>query len=100
MNVKRQIEVGKDYSRGLASAALLKAPAIHATRYTISATLRDAVPPGHVWWTDISNMRPPDYDGHVYSRLFAEERTGCATTFYSARKDAATLIDQLGEMVS
>jgi hypothetical protein len=37
--------------------------------------LRDTMPPGHVWWTDVSNMRPPDFDGNVYSRLFAEERT-------------------------
>jgi hypothetical protein len=58
--LKRQIEADKDYSRGLASAALLKTPAIHATRYTVSATLRDTVPPGYIWWTDNSNMRPPD----------------------------------------
>ena len=98
--LKRQIEPGKDYSRGLAAGALLKAPAIHASRYTYSMTLRDAVPHGHVWWTDVSNQRPPDFDGNVYSRLFAEERTGCAHTFYSARKDAATLIEHIGDMVT
>ena len=98
--IKRLLEPGKDYSRGLASAALLKAPAIHASRYTISVALRDSVPHGHIWWTDVSNARPPDFDGHVYSRLFAEERTGCATTFYSSRKDAATLLEQMDEMVT
>ena len=98
--LKRDVVAGKDYSRGLATAALLKTPAIHASRYTISMTLRDTMPPGHVWWTDVSNMRPPDFDGNVLSRLFAEERTGCAATFYATRKDTATLIDQMGEMVS
>ena len=63
-------------------------------------TLRDTVPHGYVWWTDVSNQRPPDFDGHVYSRLFAEERTGCAHTYYSSRKDAVTLIEHIGEMVT
>ena len=47
--IARQLVPGKDYSRGLAPAALLKAPAIHASRYTISVALRDAVPHGHIW---------------------------------------------------
>jgi hypothetical protein len=98
--LKRGIEPGKDYSRNLVSAALLKTPAIHATRYTYSATLGESVPPGCVYWTDVSNVLPPDFDGSIVSRLFAEERTGGATTFYSPRKDAATLIEQLGELVT
>ena len=89
---------GTDYSQGEAPAALLKAPPIHASRYTMSIALREATPPGHVWWTDLSNTRPPDFEGHTVSRLFAEERTSYAKTFYAARKDSATLIGHLDEL--
>ena len=79
-----------DFSQGYA-AGLMKAPPVHAARHEISQRIRDATPPGHVWWTDVSNQRPPDFDGNSYSRVFADERTQGAVTFYSARKDAATL---------
>ena len=88
---------GTDYSQGYASN-IMKAPPIHATRYTLSSSIRDAMPPGHVWWTDVSNTRPPDFQGHTYSRLFAEERTSFAVTLYSSRKDSSTLVSQLEEM--
>ena len=32
----------------------------YADHYEISKTIRDAKPPGHVWWTDISNQQPAD----------------------------------------
>ena len=86
-----------DYSQGYASN-IMKAPPIHATRYTLSAAIRDAMPPGHVWWTDVSNARPPDFQGNTYSRLFAEERTSYALTLYAPRKDSATLVAQLDEL--
>ena len=38
---------GTDYSQGYASN-IMKAPPIHATRYTLSFAIRDAMPPGHV----------------------------------------------------
>ena len=63
------------------SAGLLKAPPIHATRHLISQAIRDASRPGHVWWMDLSNLRPADFDGNTYSRLFADERTQAAVTF-------------------
>jgi hypothetical protein len=88
---------GTDYSQGYASN-IMKAPPIHATRYTLSSAIRDAMPPGHVWWTDVSNMRPPDFQGNTYSRLFAEERTSYAVTTYSSRKDSGTLVSQLEEL--
>ena len=98
--LKRGIEPGKDYSRNLVLAALLKTPAIHATRYTYSATLRESVPPGCVYWTDVSNVLPPDFDGSIVSRLFAEERTSYAITFYAARKDTATLVEHIQQLSS
>ena len=76
----------------------LKAPPIHATRCTISMAIRDASPPGHVWWTDNSNSHPPDFQGNTCSRIFADERTSAAATFYAARKDSATFIQHLEEM--
>ena len=93
-----KVDADTDYSQGYASAAILKAPPIHAARYEISMAIRDATPPGSVWWTDISNVRPADFDGNVVSRLFAEERTGYAITYYSQRKDSATLVEQLREL--
>jgi hypothetical protein len=84
-----------DYGRGFDTAALMKAPPIHAARCRLSTMIRDYTAPGHVWWTDISNAHPEDFAGHTYSRLFAEERTGHASTYYSCRKDAASLIESL-----
>ena len=96
--LQTRIDNDADYSQGYASAATLKAPPIHATRYTLSTALRDAMPHGHVWWTDISNTHPPDFAGHTLSRLFAEERTNYALTFYSSRKDSRTLIEHIKEL--
>ena len=95
-----KVDAGTDYSQGYAPAAILKAPPIHAARYEISMAIRDATPPGSVWWTDVSNVRPEDFDGNVVSRLFAEERTGYAITYYSPRKDTATLVDQIAGLAS
>ena len=49
-----------DYSQGYATASTLKAPPFHASRYRLSVGIRDVMPHGHVWWTDISNAHPPD----------------------------------------
>ncbi len=56
------------------------------------------MPPGHMWWTDISNQRPPDWEGNTYSRLFSEGRSHGAAKFYSPRKDSSTLIDHFDRM--
>jgi len=42
--------------------------------------IRDTTPPGFVWYTDVSLQRPADFNGDCYSRLFAEEHYGFATT--------------------
>ena len=86
-----------DLGQGIA-AGIMKAPPIHASRHGISRAIRDAVPPGHVWWADLSNQHPPDFAGNTYRRLFSEERCMVAKTFYSKTKDSATLIAQLDEM--
>ena len=91
---------GTDYSQGYLHAALLKAPPVHSARDASSSAFRDAAPPGSIWWTDISNTRPEDFDGNVVSRLFSEERTGYAITYYSARKDSATLVEQIAELAT
>jgi hypothetical protein len=70
-DLSKHIVPGTDYSKGYAFAALLKAPAIHGSRCTLSAALNAAMPHGSVWWTDISNLRPEDFDGCTYSRLFS-----------------------------
>ena len=85
------------FDQGLAMGTL-KAPPIHAARCTISMAIRDAVPPGHVWWTDNSNTHPPDFAGNTYSRLFADERTSAAVTFYASRKDSTTFVQHLEEL--
>jgi len=91
---------GTDYSQGYVGASLLKAPPVHSARDELSAAFREAAPPGSIWWTDVSNTRPEDFDGNVVSRLFSEERTGYAITYYSPRKDSATLVEQIAELAS
>lgn len=56
-SLQLQLEPGKDYTRRLALAALLKTPMINESRYTIFVYLRDAVPHGHIWLTDAGNVR-------------------------------------------
>ena len=85
------------FAQGLASG-VMKAPPVHARRHSISRAIREAVPPGHVWFTDISNQREADFRGHTYSRVFADEGTHTAYTCYASRKDAATLLEHLDEM--
>ena len=76
----------------------MKAPPVHARRHSISRAIREAVPPGHVWFTDVSNQRERDFEGNTYSRVIACERTQAAQTFYASRKDSATLLAHLDEM--
>jgi len=95
-----QMVAGTDYSQGYLPASQLKAPPVHAARDVTSAAFRDAAPPGSIWWTDVSNTRPEDFEGNVVSRLFSEERTGYAITYYSARKDSATLVEQIAELAA
>ena len=70
-------------------------PNIYHSRPPLSIAIKDHMPPGSVWYTDISLQRPPDHQGHRYSRLFAEEHFGYASTYYSANKDSDTLTLQL-----
>jgi hypothetical protein len=86
-----------DFSQGLHYLGAGRRPPAHHQRHVIAATLRNYMPPGHVWWTDISLQRLPDFAGNTFSRLFAEENTTFACTYYSARKDSSTLIAQLDE---
>jgi hypothetical protein len=72
-------------------------PSIFHSRPPLSVAIRNYMPPGSVWFTDISLQRPPDHQGHCYSRLFAEEHCGYASTYYSASKDSDTLTRQLDE---
>lgn len=91
---------GTDYSQGCLPVASLKAPPVHAARDKVSAAFHDSASPGSIWWTDISNTHPEDFDGNVVSRVFSEERTGYAITYYSARKDSATLVEQIAELAT
>ena len=93
----KNVDDDMEFCQG-AAAGLLKAPPIHAARHELSQRVRDASPPGHVWWTDLSNAHPADFEGHTYSRVFAEERTSVAMTFYTASKSAASLITHLDAM--
>jgi len=68
-------EDSADFSQGLHYLGSGRRPPAHHTRHAISATIRDYMPPGHTWWTDISLQRPPDFEGNTYSRLFAEDNT-------------------------
>jgi hypothetical protein len=94
------IEDDADYGCGYDTAALMQAPPTHAARCRISTMLRNYTPPGHMWWTDISNAHPEDFAGNTHSRLFADERTGHASTYYSCRKDSATFIEHLKDHVT
>jgi hypothetical protein len=56
-------------------------PSIFHSRPPLSIAIRNHMPPGSVWFTDISLQRPPDHQGNCYSRLFAEEHCGYASTY-------------------
>ena len=73
---------------------------VFSQRPTFSLTLKDCMPPGSTWYTDISLQRPTDIDGYSYSRLFAEEHTGYASIYPSSRKDTDTLCAHLDQHAS
>lgn len=39
------------------AAGIMQAPSTQALRHGISRAIRDAMPPDHVWWTDLSKSR-------------------------------------------
>jgi hypothetical protein len=75
-------------------------PPVFSTRSTFSRALKEFMPPGSTWYSDVSLQRQPDCDGNAYSRLFAEETTGYGLTYYAPRKDTNTLCTQLDQQVA
>ena len=73
---------------------------VFSQRPTFSLTLKDCMPPGSTWYSDISLPRTPDTDGYTYSRLFADEHTGYGVIYPSSRKDTDTLCAHLDAHVS
>ena len=46
-----------------------KKPAARTTLNLATRALRETLQPGDCWYTDGSNPRPPDVNGHCYARL-------------------------------
>ena len=89
-----------DYSGGLSQYALHRRAPAHSTLNALSRGIRDTTQPGTVWWTDISHMYEPDYDGNRYARVFAEEHTSYALEYDSPTTTTQSLLGQLAQLQS
>ena len=87
-----------DYSNGLLQRAMGRRAPTHATLNKLTMEIREHVPRGHTWWTDISHKHSPDFDGNCYSRTFAEQNTGRVRLTFSARKTTEALLRDLDDM--
>ena len=96
---KCKVIATRDYSGGLQQRTLgRKAPA--RKRLNIASwAIRERLLPGEQWWADLSRMHAPDYAGNMYTRLFAEERSGYAVPMFCTSKTTADLLIHLEEMV-
>ena len=92
------VDSTRDYSNGEAAIASRRMTPTSPLLNGLSMAIREALPPGHTWWSDVSNKHQPDFEGHRYTRLFADERTTYAKAFFSASKDSSTLLTQLEEL--
>jgi len=93
--VQLSVKDDVDYAKGLSQMALHRRPPTHFVMNQLSAAVRDHLPPGSTWWTDISHPFPPDFAGHPYARLCAEDRTSSAIEYFCSDKSSATLVSQL-----
>ena len=87
-----------DYSAGIAQRAMGRRAPTRQALNQITMEIRESIPPGHAWWTDISHKHVPDFAGNVYRRIFAEQRTGRVCITFSKRKDTLSLLRDLESM--
>ena len=88
----------RDYSNGIKDMANGRIAPTHSSLNAVSRGVREHKPPAHTWWTDISHMHEPDFNGDRYSRIFAEEATGAARIMFSRSKDTLSLLKHLEEL--
>ena len=86
------------YDASITQRAQGKAPARRHELNQVPAYIRERMPLGHVWWTDLSNPHVADYQGAQYARMFAEERTGYVRLLFCATKSTADLLGHLLQM--
>jgi len=87
-----------DYSNGLLQRAMGRRAPTHTTLNQLTMEIREHIPNGHTWWTDISHPHTPDFAGNRYTRTFAEQNTGRVRLTFSARKDTQSLLRDLENM--
>jgi hypothetical protein len=87
-----------DYSVGIAQRAMGRKAPTRQGLNQLTMEIRESIPPGHAWWTDISHKHEPDFAGNLYRRTFLEQRTGRVCITSSKRKDTVTLLRDLETM--
>ena len=90
-----QVDETKDHAYYKSSS---RKPPAHTVLNQASRAIREILQPGDCWYTDGSNPRPPDANGHCYARLGV-----CATTAYghitfASSKDTESLTQHLQEL--
>ena len=92
------VQTGKDHSNGMLQRVLGKMPPRERPLNGPAYEIRLRVPKGAMWWTDIGNPRPRDFDGNCYARYCSEDSTGYVKVFFSPDKTARSLIGHLEEL--
>ena len=95
-----KVDRSVDYSGGISSRAVGKAPPMHHTLNGISRAIRDHYTPGTVWWCDLGNRHDPDFAGNCYPRLFREDKTGYVKLYFAPDKSSRCLTRDLHDMMS
>ncbi len=47
---------------------------VHSALNQISLSIREQLLPGQHWWADIGHVHPPDWNGEMCTKTFAEEK--------------------------
>ena len=80
--------------------ALHRGGPVHRVVNQVTQSIRDVMPPGSTWWTDISHQHEPDFEDNQYGRIFCEEHTGYAQEYFSHEKTCASLLVHLRQLQS
>jgi len=83
---------GRDYSNGIYERAQGRKAKAHSALNQLSMSVRERLMPGQQWWADIGHVHTPDWNGDMYNRTFAEEKSSFVLPCFAKVKSTQALL--------
>lgn len=82
----------RDYSNGIYECAQGRKSKAHSALNQLSMAIREHLLPGQQWWADIGHVHTPDWNGGMYNRTFAEEKSSFVIPCFAQVKSTQALL--------